>query len=177
MRGMTRVLSAACLFAAAAAATADDPKPGEKTGPVTNEQFVTKAAVGGLFEVESSKLAKTAATDAKVKEFAAMMIADHEKANKELKEAAKSAGVTAPTKLDEKHQRLLADLKTTRGAAFDKAFMVAQEKAHDEAVGLFRSAAKTVPDAGLKGFAEKTLPTLEDHHKMAKALRDSLPGK
>jgi len=176
MRRSLRPLAAVCLFVTAAVA-ADDPKPGDKTGPVTNEQFVTKAAVGGLFEVESSKLARSMAADAKVKEFADKMIADHEKANRELKEKAKGAGVTVPAKMDDKHQRMVDELKGKSGAGFDRAFMVAQEKAHDEAVGLFRSAAKTVPDAGLKGFAEKTLPTLEEHHKMAKQLRDSLPGK
>ncbi len=55
--------------------------------------------------------------------------------------------------------------------------MVAQEKAHDEAVGLFRSAAKSVTDPGLKAFVEKTLPTIEEHQKMAKSLRDSTQGR
>lgn len=179
MRSAKRFVAVACPFVVIAVAVAadDKPGPGDKTGPVTNEQFVMKAANGGMFEVESSKLAKTMAADAKVKAFAEKMIADHTKANEELMKAAKAANVTVPAKLDEKHQKMLDELKNVKGAGFDKAFMVAQEKAHDEAVGLFKSATKSVTDAGLKGFAENTLPTLEEHHKMAKKLRDGTPDK
>jgi putative membrane protein len=41
------------------------------------QDFVDKAAMGGMFEVESSKLADTAAQDATVKDFAHMMVSDH----------------------------------------------------------------------------------------------------
>jgi len=43
-------------------------------------------------------------------------------------------------------------------------------KDHEEAVSLFDEEAKTGKDPELKAFAAKTLPTLKDHLKMAKAL-------
>jgi predicted outer membrane protein len=41
------------------------------------QQFVKKAAAGGLAEVKLSELAKDRASDAKVKDFAAQMVTDH----------------------------------------------------------------------------------------------------
>ena len=49
------------------------------------QQFVKKAAAGGLAEVKLSELAKERASDAKVKDFAAQMVTDHTQANNELK--------------------------------------------------------------------------------------------
>jgi len=43
-------------------------------------------------------------------------------------------------------------------------------KDHEEAVALFEKESKSGSDADLKSFAGKTLPTLQDHLKMAKAL-------
>ena len=41
------------------------------------QEFVNKAAIGGMFEVDSSKVATTKAQDQHVKDFAQKMIEDH----------------------------------------------------------------------------------------------------
>lgn len=161
-------LSALAAFLVAGAALADDAKPADKDRPVTDAEFVKKAASGGLFEVKSSELAKTNATAAEVKKFAAEMIADHSKANKELAAAAKKAGLEVPKALTEHDQKLLDKVKAAKGAGFDKAYMDAQVKAHEAAVKLFENGSKNLTDAGLKAFAEKTLPTIKEHYKHAK---------
>jgi putative membrane protein len=43
-------------------------------------------------------------------------------------------------------------------------------KDHEDAVALFKNEASAGSDAGLKTFAQQTLPTLEEHLRMAKAL-------
>jgi len=138
----------------------------EKTVPVTpatDAEFVMKAASGGMFEVESSKIAKTSASSADVKKFAEMMIVDHEKANKELMTAAKTAGLEVPTAISEPHQRVLNGLKSAKSTEFDTGFIKAQIAAHEEAVALFMGASKSLKDPGLKAFATQTLPTLKEH--------------
>lgn len=124
-------LTAALAMLAGGAVLAEDVKP------VGDTEFVTKAASGGLFEVESSKLAKEAATSPEAKKFAERMIADHEKANEKLKGAAKKAGIEVPAKMSAEHQKLLDRVKAAKGGDFDKAYMAAQVAAHDEAVVLF----------------------------------------
>jgi predicted outer membrane protein len=49
------------------------------------QQFVKKAAAGGLAEVKLSELADDRASDPKVKDFAKQMVIDHTQANNELK--------------------------------------------------------------------------------------------
>jgi len=154
------------MLAMAAAASGDDKKADEK--PVSDEEFVIKAASGGVFEVESGKLAKDAAKSADVKKFAEKMVTDHEKANKELVEVAKKTGLGIPVKLLDHHQKMLETVKGGTGDGFDRAYMDTQVKAHEEAVALFANASKNVKNADLKAFAEKTLPTIKEHYEHAK---------
>ncbi|HYH64555.1 MAG TPA: DUF4142 domain-containing protein [Urbifossiella sp.] len=156
-----RALAAACVAALGVtlASAQEARQPAAKA--VTDAEFVTKAASGGLFEVKSSKLALEKATKAECKHFAEMMIKDHTKANDELKAAAAKAGVPLPAELAPHHQKMLNDLKAARD--FDAAFVDAQLKSHVEAVDLFTAASASVKDPGLRDFAVKTLPTLKMH--------------
>mgnify|MGYP001033296406 CR=1 FL=1 len=146
----------------------------KKMEPLTTQRFVEKAAVSGLFEVQSSELAASRTEDREVNAFARQMIADHTKANERLKELAQSAGQTVPTELDEKHQKKLADLEKSRGRDFDRNYMEIQAKAHEKAVAMFREYSEKGDDVGLKGFAKDTLPTLEMHLEQAQRLHKSM---
>ena len=64
------------------------PPMGNMRQAITPASFVQMAAVGGLFEVQSSELATTAGQSAEVKAFAQQMITDHTKANQELQQLA-----------------------------------------------------------------------------------------
>jgi putative membrane protein len=164
---MRRILGTACLMVIAGLSlAADDAKRDDQ--PVSDQDFVMKAASGGLFEVQSSTLAKEAAKDEAAKKFAERMIADHTKANEELMAAAKKANIDVPKKLADPHQKMLDDLSKRKGAEFDAAYWQSQVKAHDEAVALFTNASKNVKNAELKAFAEKTLPTIKEHQEHAK---------
>jgi putative membrane protein len=163
-----RIAAAMFALTVGTAVTAQDQKDKKaEDKPVTDAEFVIKAASGGMFEVESSRLAKGNAKSADVKKFAEMMITDHEKANKELMEVAKKANLGLPTKMLEDHQKLLDQVKNAKGD-FDRTYMGAQVKAHEEAVDLFTNASKSVKNADLRAFAEKTLPTIKEHYEHAK---------
>lgn len=141
------------------------------------QDFVDKAAVGGMFEVESSKLADTAAQDATVKDFAHMMVSDHTAANTKLKEIAGEQKLSVPTALDAKHQVDLDKLNSAKGAAFDTAYVHAQGDAHDEAVSLFEDYAKDGDNASLKTFATETLPTLKMHQDKVKTIAETMSSQ
>ena len=143
-------------------------KPGDE--PFSDKMFVEKATVGGMFEVKSSQLAQQKATDTNVKTFAAHMVKDHTKANQELMSLARAKGWQAPMTMDQKHQDMLNQLSKKQSADFDKAYMDIQMKAHDKTVALFEKAAEDCKDAELKAWAKKTLPTLKEHHQMAKSV-------
>jgi putative membrane protein len=128
--------------------------------------FVKKAALGGMTEVETSKLAESKAQDPQVKTFAHKMVTDHTAANNELKSLAKKKGWTLPTSLDAEHEAIVQKLSAKSGADFDKAYSEQMMQDHEKTVALFKGATKS-SDADLAQWAEKTLPTLEKHEQLA----------
>lgn len=174
MKYATKFAIAVGLALAASPLVAQDKKSetGSKSAQASKEAqtFVNKAASGGMFEVESSKLAVDKAKRDDVKTFAQKMVTDHGKANADLQSMAQKAGVKVPDKMEPKHQAQLEKLGKTGTESFDKAYVDAQVEAHKEAVGLFQNYAKSGDQPDLKQFAEKTLPTLQEHQRMAQDL-------
>jgi putative membrane protein len=151
---------------------------GEKTGvnaiagiAPTTADFVTEAAIGDMFEIQSSKLAVDR-SDAATKSFATKMIADHEKTSAELKAtlASSNSDAVIPPALDKSHQKMLDELGALNGDDFTKKYHDDQVSAHKDAVSLFKRYAKGGDNAALKSWAGKTLPMLKHHLAMAKAL-------
>jgi putative membrane protein len=157
------------LGALASSVRADDNKP------MDDATFVKKAACAGMAEVKSSEIALQKASDAKVKQFAQRMIDDHTKANKELTELATRKGWKPEAAIEEKKQKEMDKLSGKTGQEFDRAYMECQVKAHEEAVKLFKQASTASEDADLKAWAAKTLPTLEEHLKMAQSAGEKTP--
>jgi len=132
-----------------------------------DNRFITKAAEGGMAEVEMGQLAVQHASSEKVKAFGQRMIDDHSKANDELKKIASQKGVTLPSTIDAKSKAAIDRLSKLNGAEFDRAYMQEMVKDHHEDVAEFQKEAQSGDDADVKDFASKTVPTLQDHLKMA----------
>jgi putative membrane protein len=130
--------------------------------------YVQKAAVSDLFEIESSKLAATQASNPEVKSFAAMMITDHTQSSQKI--AAAASGITLPTKLDKPHEEQLAELQKMSGTEFDRSYIEVQVKAHTDALKLHQDYADTGSDAKLKAVAAEIAPVVSHHLEQAKHL-------
>ena len=139
-----------------------------------DKTFVEKAAVGGMAEVQLGNLAQQKAASDQVKQFAARMVTDHTKANDELKRIASKKGVQLPSSLDKKHQSDMDRLQKMSGADFDKAYMSHMVDDHKQDVAEFKKEASSGHDSDVKSFASKTLPTLEEHLKMAQSTNDAV---
>ena len=134
----------------------------------TDKTFVRKAAEGGLAEVELGKLAASKASDPEVKSFGQKMVDDHSKANDKLKQMVGTKGVNLPSDMSAKDKALQARLDKLSGADFDRTYMKEMLKDHQKDVAEFRRESKrAAADPDVKSFASETLPTLEDHLKMA----------
>jgi putative membrane protein len=136
-------------------------------------RFVEKAARDGMAEVQLGKLAQEKAHDPQVKDFGRRMADDHGKANEQLKQLASTKGVTLPTEPDGKHKRLADKLAKMSGDEFDRTYMNEMVDDHKEDVKAFRDMAKSAKDAEIRSFASSTLPTLEEHLKMAQGIHAS----
>ena len=137
--------------------------------------YATNAALGDMFEIESSRLAVEKAKSPEVKKFAQMMIDAHTKTTDELKSVLSSAKlqVTPPKALDERRQGMVNDLQKASATEFDKTYLDQQTKAHSEALDLHKNYADNGDDAALKAFAAKTAPVVQQHLDEAKKLDES----
>jgi putative membrane protein len=144
------------------------------TSANTATTFALKAGAGGTMEVELGNIAQQNAQSSRVKHFGAMMIKDHTKANKELISLAGSRNILIPSKIPDKIQTHIDEMKKLRGAEFDKHYMDMMTDDHKEDIELFEKAARNLPDTTLKAFAARTLPTLKMHLDSAKAIKSSI---
>lgn len=133
--------------------------------------FWMTAAQGGMAEVELSKVAQTKAANAEVKSFANMMVADHAKANEELKSIAGKKSVSLPATISSANQATMEELRGLVGADFDREYVNAMVDNHEADVQLFESQSADESDPEAKAFAAKTLPTLKKHLEMIKAIQ------
>jgi len=137
----------------------------------SDTEFMTKAAEGGMAEVEMGRIAEQHAANQKVKDFGQRMVKDHTKINDELKQVASQKSVTLPTTVDAKQKSTLDKLSQLNGAAFDRDYMEDMVKDHEEDVSEFQREADSGNDPAVKAFAAKTLPTLREHLKLAEDIR------
>ena len=135
-----------------------------------DHDFIMEAAMGGLMEVELGRVAAQKGTSEAVKQFGQRMVDDHSKANTELMTLAQSKGITLPTTLDDKHRSELTKISAMTGAEFDRAYSKMMLSDHKKDVSEFEKQSTRGTDPDLKAFATQTLPTLQEHLQMAKAL-------
>jgi putative membrane protein len=159
--------TAGALVLAVASAAGQSTMDSKKPGAGADTKFVMDTAKGGLAEVEMGRLAADKASNPDVKKFGQRMVDDHSKANDELKAIASGKGITVPSDLDAADKRQKDQWSKMSGAAFDKAYMADMVKDHKKDVAEFKKEAASGKDPDVKAFAGKTLPTLEDHLKMA----------
>ena len=138
--------------------------------------FIRTAAMDGMAEVEHGRLALQNASHDAVKQFGQRMVDDHSKAGDELKGLASQSNVTLPTEVDAKHKAMQDKLAKMKGTAFDAAYMAHMVTAHQQAVGLFQKEASGGKDTEAKAWAAKTLPTLQEHLKLARDTQAKVTG-
>jgi len=166
------VASTVALAMAGSAFAQASQSPPKASAPAASKQgsdqkFVVDAAKGGMAEVELGKLAEDKGSNDQVKSFGKRMVDDHGKANDELQKLAKNKSITLPTDLDQKDKAAKDRLSKLSGPAFDRAYMAAMLQDHKKDVSEFKHESTSGHDPDVKAFASKTLPTLEEHLKLA----------
>lgn len=136
--------------------------------------FLMEAAKSGMMEVELGRLASEKAQNPEVKSYGAMMVADHSKANAELKTLAANKGMALPAGPPPDVAAKAAQLSGLSGAEFDRAYVGEMVAAHEKDVAMFREQSTANPDPGVKEFAAKTLPTLQKHLETIKGIQSRL---
>jgi putative membrane protein len=128
------------------------------------------AAKGGMAEVELGKLAAEKGSSVDVRNFGQRMVDDHSKAGDELKVIAQRKNIVWPTDIDAKEKALHDRLSKLSGEAFDRSYMQAMVDGHKKVANEFRIESRAGKDADVKTWATQTLPTVEDHLRLAEAI-------
>src|SRR5215471_6564595 len=136
MKTKIRVVSQLCILGfligaisiAGAVRAADTNVTGEGSSLSDKDKtFMKKAAKGGMMEVTMGQVAEQKAQSEDVKSFGKRMVADHGKANDELKAIASKKGFQLPSK------------EHTAKWTSDKAYMDAMVQDHEKDLAEFRS--------------------------------------
>jgi len=137
-------------------------------GAPSTPDFVEKAAMSDLYEVEAGKIASEKGQSEAVKEFGRHMVEAHE----ELKGIvqAEKLDVKLLAKLTKKRRKLIDALNNAKPEDFDKIYAKQQAKAHERAIELFDDYAEEGDNASLKQFAANTLTTIKQHREQAEKL-------
>jgi len=136
-------------------------------------EFIDEASAKGIADIEASRLAHQQTTSKEVKDYTIQVIDDRTTANQHLAKIAKKLElpVADREKVVSKAKTLMPSVQD--GDAFDAAYAASQVKATEEAIKQIQQQAQTSEIPELRAFAEETLPKLERHLQMARALQSS----
>ena len=131
--------------------------------------FATKAAYGGHAEVALGQLATANAGTPQIRAFGERMVTDHSQANQALEEIGHRQDLNLPAGPDSSDLATEQRLREMKGQAFDAAYMHDMVQDHQQDIADFQHEAQDGKDPALRGFAQKYLPILQQHLRMAEA--------
>jgi putative membrane protein len=166
---MKRTLAVVCCFALCSI-----PVLAQKSGAMTDQQFVDMAAQTDMVEANLGQLAQSAASAQAVKDYGQTLTTDHNSDYGQLYTAAQQASLTVPTAIDTQHDKAMIDpFQKLTGAAFDHKYIQEMIAGHTKAIAVYKKEAADAQNASIKSYAETALPVLQKHLDGAKALLKS----
>lgn len=147
----------------ASAAAAGDMTPTNRTA------YVEMAASSDMYEIQSSQMAASRATNPAMQSFAQMMITDHTSTTQQLMAAAQAAQLPPMTpRLLPMHAQMLSRLQDRNGADFDREYGRQQLMAHEQAVALHSNYASRGDTPALQAVASTAVPIVTRHLEMVR---------
>lgn len=141
-------------------------------GAPSTSDFVRKAAMLDLFEVEAGKIASEKGQSDTVKQYGQHMVEAHGKTAGALKGIveAEKLDLALPGRLSKRYHTMIEALNKAKPEDFDRTYAEQQVKAHKRAADLFDDYAEDGDNAALKEFAANVLPTIKEHLQQAEKL-------
>ena len=161
----------------------ETPQPAAETPaapPMSDAQIAGFLSAANQAEIAAGELARKKAKKSEVKKLAEMMVKDHGAAEKEAKAVLTKSSVApeegdAARKLATDATTAMDQLKTLKGAEFDRAYVDSQVTMHQQVIdSVDQLLLPNVQNADLKAFIEGVRPKLEAHLEHAKTLQGKL---
>jgi putative membrane protein len=146
-------------------------------GAMTAPNALAMIGLSNSAEIATSQIAQEKGTRADVRDFAKMMVTDHQAMQKEADELATKASLTPtpPPQADQKRaagDQMVQQLNATaKGAEFDKAYVDGQVQAHQQTLTELQAMQGSVDNADLRALIEKAIPKVQDHLARAQKLQ------
>lgn len=146
------------------------PRPATAQSAPTSQEFAERAAAASQFAILASDALLKRSTDRRVRKFAEQMIDDYETGKSYIYEAAASAKLSLPEKLDPDLQSRLDRLVSASPNEIDLLFMTEMSRMHGDAIPLFTAYARGGENRSLRFLAGQALPTLREHYSSVQQL-------
>jgi putative membrane protein len=165
------IVFAAALLAIPAAAAAQAPN---------DAQIAAIVVTANQVDIDAGKLAESHGSSAEVKSFGKQMVTDHTGVNKQATALVTKLKVTPqdnPTaqSLKSGGENNVANLKSLKGAAFDKAYVDNEVAYHQQVIdALDKTLIPSATNAELKALLVKVRPAFVAHLEHAKKIQSTL---
>lgn len=133
-------------------------------------------------EIDSAKLAKKRAENKEVKDYAQMMIDQHELTNKQSKKITKEENIKKKSNdmakaLKDESKTKMSDLKKKKGSDFDRSYIEQQVTMHQQLLNeLDQTLIPSAQNDSLKTFLQSTRDHIQEHLTKAQSLQANLGG-
>ena len=147
---------------------------------INDAQIAAIVVTANQVDIDAGELAAARATNPEVKKFGQQMVTDHKGVNKAAVDLATKLKVT-PQENDTSRalksggEKNLANLKTLKGAAFDKAYVDQEVAYHAQVIeALDKTLIPGAKNAELKALLVKVRPAFVAHLEHAKRIQSTL---
>jgi putative membrane protein len=146
------------------------------SAPATADaDFLGRVLTAGLKEVELGRLAEAQATRPEVKEFARMVVQEHQQVNDRVRQIVGDAGLTV-TPDGEPLQEARDRIASLTGIEFDREYIDMMVESHEDSVELVEGKAVGDSSSAVRTWATDTLPTLRRHLQRAQEIQRLIAG-
>ena len=147
---------------------------------INDAQIAAIVVTANQVDIDAGELAVSRASKAEVKKFGQQMVTDHKGVNKSAVDLATKLKVTPEENETSKAlkaggEKNVANLKTLKGAAFDKAYVDHEVAYHTQVIeALDKTLIPNAQNAELKALLVKVRPAFVAHLEHAKMIQASL---
>lgn len=149
-------------------------------GGMSDANIMAKEIGGDSAEVAIASYVRSHASDAGVKSYAALLVSDHGKGQKEAKALASKLSITPqPAPQDttsQETEHVMSRFQTLKGHDLDTAFVAHEIQDHKTDIDDAHKASAAAQNAEVKSFVEKSIPELQKHLDRAQALDKKFSG-
>lgn len=143
----------------------------------TAQKFLSYAAEDNQAEIRLCLMAEKRAANPALKAFARLMVDDHVEVESRLAALGNELQIDLTDDVGKEGEQTLAKLKPLNGQEFERQFMQAQIKDHSDDIEKYSNEKKTTKNERIRQFATETIPILQQHLALARAVDAQLENQ